>query len=60
MRNRDADLLEKLNDLSDRDREALIDFMGLSDGARDRTGHLMERLHASMLLHRHARSDKIN
>lgn len=60
MRNRDADLVEKLNDLSDRDREALIDFMGLSEGARDRAGHLMDRLHASMLLHRQARTEKIN
>ncbi len=60
MRNRDADLVEKLNDLSERDREALIDFMGLSDCGRDRTGHLMERLHASMLLHRRARAEKIN
>ncbi|WP_421702713.1 hypothetical protein [Aliiroseovarius sp.] len=52
--------MEKLNDLSERDREALIDFMGLSDCGRDRTGHLMERLHASMLLHRRARAEKIN
>lgn len=60
MRNRDADLLEKLNDLSDRDREALIDFMGLSETARDRSGHLMDRLYASMMLHRRGRSEKVN
>lgn len=60
MQNRDADLLEKLNGLSDRDREALIDFMGLSDSARSGAAHLLDLFRASMLLHRQRHSGRIN
>ena len=37
-----------------------MSFMGLDDTTQGCAAHLIERLHASMLLHRQARTEKVN
>lgn len=60
MPNRDVDLLDKLQKLSDCDRKALFDFMCLPEGERERRGHLKTQLLASILLHRKRQRESVN